>query len=129
MLGKWSAPPAYSGRGRPPKHGAKMRLNDPTTWPKADTAMEIDEHPELGKVRVRQWIDLHFYRAPGHPVNLILTLKNEAHVKRSPVSTLMVGLGWRTNSTFGNSLVQIFTTFWSGSLVSVCQAKIALDIA
>jgi hypothetical protein len=40
-----------------------MRLNDPTTWLEADTAIEIDEHPDLGKVRVRQWIDLHFYRA------------------------------------------------------------------
>jgi hypothetical protein len=61
----WSAPPAYSGRGRPRKHGQKMRLNDPTTWLQADTAIEIDEHPELGQVRVRQWLDLHFYRVPG----------------------------------------------------------------
>lgn len=52
-----SAPPAYSGRGRPRKHGQKMRLNDPTTWLEADTAIEIDEHPDLGQVRVRQWID------------------------------------------------------------------------
>ncbi|MEG4446939.1 transposase, partial [Microcoleus sp. AT9_B4] len=36
--GLWSAPPAYSGRGRPRKHGQKMRLNDPTTWLEADTA-------------------------------------------------------------------------------------------
>ncbi|MEG4472217.1 transposase [Microcoleus sp. AT9_B5] len=97
--GLWSAPPAYSGRGRPRKHGQKMRLNDPTTWLEADTAIEIDEHPELGQVRVRQWLDLHFYRAPGQRVNLILALKNEAHVKWSAVSTLMVGLGGRTNST------------------------------
>ena len=34
--------------------------------------IEIDEHPDLGKVRVKQWIDLHFYRAPGQKVNLIL---------------------------------------------------------
>ncbi len=104
----WSAPPAYSGRGRPRKHGQKMRLNDPTTWLEADTAIEIDEHPDLGQVRVRQWIDLHFYRAPGQKVNLILALKNEAHVKLSAVSTLMVGLGWRTNSTqaklFGSNI-------------------------
>ncbi|MEG5042877.1 MULTISPECIES: transposase [unclassified Microcoleus] len=95
----WSAPPAYSGRGRPRKHGQKMRLNDPNTWLQADTAIEIDEHPELGKVLIRQWLDLHFYRAAQQKINLILALKNEAHVKRSAVSTLMVGLGWRTNST------------------------------
>ncbi|MEG3909768.1 NF041680 family putative transposase [Microcoleus sp. w2-18bC1] len=67
----WSAPPAYSGRGRPRKHGPKMRLNDPTTWLQADAAIEIDEHPQLGQVQVRQWVDLHFYRAPEQRVNLI----------------------------------------------------------
>jgi hypothetical protein len=68
----WSAPPAYSGRGRPRKHGQKMSLNDPTTWFQADTVIEIDEHPELGKVLLRQWLDLHFYRAVQQRVNLIL---------------------------------------------------------
>ncbi|MEG5175740.1 hypothetical protein [Microcoleus sp. B3-D7] len=68
----WSAPPAYSGRGRPRKHGFKIKLNDPTTWLEADTVIEIDEHPQLGQVRVRQWLDLHFYRAAGQRVNLIL---------------------------------------------------------
>ena len=107
----WSAPPAYSGRGRPRKHGPKMRLNNPTTWLQADTAIEIDEHPELGQVRVRQWLNLHFYRVPGQRINLILALKNEAHVKRSAVSTLMVGLGGGTNSTqaklFGLSIYDV----------------------
>jgi hypothetical protein len=68
----WSEPPAYSGRGRPRKHGQKMRLSDPTTWLEADTAIAIDEHPDLGQVRVRQWLDLHFYRAAEQRVNLIL---------------------------------------------------------
>jgi hypothetical protein len=45
------------------KHGQKMRVNDPTTWLQADTVIEIDEHLELGQVRVSQWLDLHFYRA------------------------------------------------------------------
>lgn len=68
----WSAPPAYSGRGRPRKHGEKMKLNDPTTWAKASELLEIEAHPRLGQVRVSQWKDLHFYRAAGHLVNLIL---------------------------------------------------------
>jgi len=68
----WSAPPAYSGRGRPRKHGEKMKLNDPNTWTEADETLEIEEHPRLGQVRVSQWKDLHFYRAAGHLVNLIL---------------------------------------------------------
>ena len=37
----WSAPPAYSGRGRPRKHGQKMRVNDPTTWLQANTIDEL----------------------------------------------------------------------------------------
>ena len=68
----WTAPPKYSGRGRPRKHGQKMQLNAPETWMEADATLEIDEHPQLGQVRVQQWRDLHFYRAAGHLVNLIL---------------------------------------------------------
>jgi hypothetical protein len=68
----WLAPSAYSGRGRARKHGQKMKLNDRQTWSEADTLIEIDEHPQLGQVKVRQWKNLHFYRAPGHPINLIL---------------------------------------------------------
>jgi hypothetical protein len=48
----WSAPPAYSGRGRPRKHGQKMKLNDPDTWMEADFILESDHHPGLGLVRV-----------------------------------------------------------------------------
>lgn len=68
----WTAPPEYGGRGRPRKHGQKMQLNAPETWMEADTTLEIDNHPQLGQVRVQQWKDLHFYRAAGHLVNLIL---------------------------------------------------------
>ena len=68
----WSAPPPYSGRGRPRKHGQKMKLNDPLTWAEADQTLEIEEHPRLGQVRVSQWKNLHFYRAAGQLVNLIL---------------------------------------------------------
>jgi len=66
----WSAPPPYSGRGRPRKHGQKMKLNDPLTWAEADQTLEIEEHPRLGQVRVSQWKNLHFYRAAGQLVNL-----------------------------------------------------------
>ena len=68
----WSAPPEYSGRGRPRKHGQKMKLNDQTTWPEADETLEIDEHPRLGQVKVQQWKNFHFYRAAGQLVSLIL---------------------------------------------------------
>jgi hypothetical protein len=97
MPEEWSAPPAYSGRGRPRKHGQKMRLNDPNTWLQADTAIEIDEHPDLGKVRVRQWIDLHFYRAPGQKVNLILVERMKPMSNGQPFPPLWLAwVGERT---------------------------------
>ena len=68
----WTAPPAYSGRSRPRKHGQKIKLNDPETGIEADERLEIDNPPQLGQVRVQQWRDLHFYRAASHLVNLIL---------------------------------------------------------
>ena len=93
----WSAPPTYSGRGRPRKHGQKMRLNDPTTWLQADTVIEIDEYPELGQVRVSQWLDLHFYRAPEHPVNLILVERMKPMSNGQPFPPLWLAwVGERT---------------------------------
>ena len=93
----WSAPPAYSGRGRPPKHGQKMRPGDPNTWLQADTAIEIDEHPELGKVRVRQWLDLHFYRAAQQKINLILVERMKPMSNGQPFPPLWLAwVGERT---------------------------------
>jgi hypothetical protein len=54
----WSAPPADSGRGRPRKHGQKIRPNDPTTWLEADAVIEINNSPEWGQVLMRQGLDL-----------------------------------------------------------------------
>jgi hypothetical protein len=97
MPGKWSAPPAYSGRGRPRKHGQKMRLNDPTTWLQVDTVIEIDSHPELGQVRVSQWLDLHFYRVLEQRVNLILVEKMNPMSKGQPFPPLWLAwVGERT---------------------------------
>jgi len=93
----WSAPPAYSGRGRPRKHGQKMRLNDQNTWLQADTAIEIDEHPELGKVLIRQWLDLHFYRAAQQKINLILVERMKPMSNGQPFPPLWLAwVGERT---------------------------------
>jgi len=45
----YSAPPAYSGRGRPPPHGEKFQLNDPQTWWAAEEKVELDD-PKLVKL-------------------------------------------------------------------------------
>lgn len=66
----WSAPPPYSGKGRPRLHGDKFKLNDPETWGKADESLEMDE-PKLGQVCIRLWRRLHFRKAASHPMLLL----------------------------------------------------------
>jgi hypothetical protein len=47
-----------SGAGRPARHGAKMTLKDPTTWP--DTARAVQQqHDAYGRLSVRAFDDLH----------------------------------------------------------------------
>lgn len=46
----WTAPPAYSGKGRPRLHGSKFKLNDSTTWTAAIETQEL-EHPHLRQLR------------------------------------------------------------------------------
>ena len=72
----YSAPPAYSGRGRPRKHGAKFQLNKPQTWWAAQQMVELDD-PKLGKLRLRKWDKLHFGASSQHPMTLILVERLE----------------------------------------------------
>lgn len=67
----YSAPPPYSGRGRPRSHGEKFQLNDQKTWWADDQTVELDD-AQLGRLRVRQWHNLHFRASATHPMTLIL---------------------------------------------------------
>jgi hypothetical protein len=73
----WTAPPPYSGRGCPRKHGQKFQLKNPETWITPARVLELTESI-CGKVRVTMWTGLHFYPAPKHPVNLILVERLDA---------------------------------------------------
>ncbi len=74
----YSAPPAYSGHGRPHRHGQKFhvsttldkRLNQPQTWWAANQTVELDD-PKLGKLRFSQWNNLHFANSAEHQMTLI----------------------------------------------------------
>jgi hypothetical protein len=66
----WGEPEAYSGKGRPKKHGDKFKLNEPTTWSEATSVLEIND-PKLGCVRVSLWKDLHERKAATHPMLII----------------------------------------------------------
>lgn len=67
----YGPPPAYSGRGRPRKHGDKFTLNEPDTWGAPHHHSEVDDET-LGPLRLRCWTQLHFYKTPEVPMQLIL---------------------------------------------------------
>ncbi|MFN6488108.1 MULTISPECIES: NF041680 family putative transposase [unclassified Nostoc] len=66
----WGAPPAYSGRGRPRKHGDKFKLNEPSTSSEVTQSIEVT-HPKLGRVKVSLWSNLHFRKIATRPISLI----------------------------------------------------------
>jgi Transposase DDE domain len=72
----WGIPPAYSGRGRPRKHGDSFQLTNLEKWTPPNSSLELDTS-KYGRVRVRMWKDLHFSKAADCPVNLILVERLE----------------------------------------------------
>ncbi|MEM8643215.1 MAG: NF041680 family putative transposase [Cyanobacteria bacterium P01_G01_bin.54] len=66
----WGAPPPYSGRGAPRKHGVKFKFNAPESWPIASAIIEIED-PKVGRVRVSRWCGYHFRGAPQRHMDII----------------------------------------------------------
>lgn len=62
----FGAPVFRKGPGRPPVHGAKFKFKDPTTWWQAEVDVEMLD-PDLGKIHIRIWNELHFQKASGCP--------------------------------------------------------------
>ena len=67
----FGAPRPYQGKGRPPKHGQKMKLSDSTTWGIPIESIEIDD-PTWGRVEIQRWSQFHFYHSADHPMEIIL---------------------------------------------------------
>lgn len=90
----WGAPPPYSGRGRPRKHGVKFKLNEPSTWDEVSSLLEVDD-PKLRRVRVSLWENLHFRKTATRPMSLIrverLDAKGNLRVSK-PLWLAWVGL-------------------------------------
>lgn len=79
----YGEPSAYSGRGRPRKHGDKFKLNDSKTWWQAEQHLELHD-PHQGHLRVRLWNRLHFRTCATVPMSLILVERfDEAGKRRS----------------------------------------------
>lgn len=66
----WGVPDAYPGKGRPRKHGAQFKLNEPLTWGEAASVLEVND-PKLGLFRVSLWQNLHFRKAVTRPMSLL----------------------------------------------------------
>ena len=66
----WGAPPTYSGRGAPFKHGRKFKFNDPQTWPEATEMLELED-PQLGKIQVTRWTGYHFRKSAPQPMEIL----------------------------------------------------------
>lgn len=60
-------PGPYKGRGRHPLHGVKFKFKDPDTWREPDHSLEMVD-PDLGKIQVKIWKDLHFRKAAQCPM-------------------------------------------------------------
>jgi hypothetical protein len=90
----WGAPDAYGGRGRPKVHGDRFKLNDSTTW--SSPAQQVEaEDPELGKMRVRVWHNLHFRLSPDNSMSVLLVerlTKDGASAVSKPMWLAFVGL-------------------------------------
>jgi len=89
----WSAPPPYTGKGRPKTHGDKFKLNDPKSWWKPEQTF-LTQEIKRGRIRLRQWDNLHFRATAQHPMSLILVERLEAEtdqLKTQPLWLVWVG--------------------------------------
>ncbi|EAZ89496.1 hypothetical protein CY0110_01595 [Crocosphaera chwakensis CCY0110] len=67
----YAEPPKYQGKGRPRKHGQKMKLSDPTTWGVPVSSVEIN-NPTWGIVEITRWSKFHFYQAAEQKMEIVL---------------------------------------------------------
>jgi len=97
----YGAPPPYSGKGRPRSHGDKFKLNDSTTWWTPDETIDIDD-PEMGRLSIRLWCNLHFQQSKIHPMNVIQVqrLDDAGNPKYQPLWLGWVGLEMPALSSF-----------------------------
>lgn len=87
----YHTPEPYQGQGRPSLHGQKFSLKDEDTWDVAQAEMTTQD-PKLGRLRVRQWENLHLKQAPDHSFDLILVERiDEPNSK--PLWLIWIGQG------------------------------------
>jgi hypothetical protein len=89
----WGPPPSYQGRGRYPKHGAKFKLKDPTTWGEPDEIVTVED-PQLGDVKLSVWRGWHFKKAAAHPFIVLRLERRKARgTRRDPKELWVAWIG------------------------------------
>ena len=83
-------PPPYKGRGRRPIHGAKFKFKDATTWASPAIDLEMDD-PDLGKIRVQIWHDLHLRKAAPCPMRVARIQRLESKGSRRLPKVIWIG--------------------------------------
>lgn len=66
----YGPPPAYSGKGRPRRHGNPFKLKDATTWWPPDEEMSVED-AKWGTLRLQMWHSLHLKQAASQVLSLI----------------------------------------------------------
>lgn len=108
----YDAPPAPTGRpGRPPEHGAKLKLNQPATWRAAERTYRLEE-ADGSWVALDLWCNVHERRWPTHPVCLIRV--QQFNPDGAPRFQRPLWLGWTGPTDMD------WPTFWKVYLRRVC---------
>ena len=126
----WSAPPAYSGRGRPRKHGSKNETQRPNHMGfKWIQRLKLTNIQIWEKSESDNGLTYIFIAPPGQKVNLILVERMKPMSNGQPFPPLW--LAWVGERTLPLETVwfKYLRRFGVRSLVSICEATITLDIA
>ena len=75
----YAQPPKYQGKGRPRKHGQKMKLSAPTTWGIPVESVEIND-PTWGIVEITRWSKFHFCQSASQPMEIVLIMMEESRL-------------------------------------------------
>jgi len=102
----WGEPEAYSGKGRPKKHGAKFQLNQPTTWGEVASVLEEND-PKLGRVRVSLWKNLHFRKAATRPMLVLRVERLDPQGNLRVSKPLWLAQAGRRNADLRRSLATL----------------------
>lgn len=106
----YGAPAAYSGLGRPRKHGNKFKLKEATTWWRPDEEQDVED-TRWGRLRLQMWHELHLKQAPQQPVTLIRVerLSPATDTPLKPLWLIWVGVRQPTLNCIWQQYLRRFT--------------------